>query len=104
MNPLELQMIKEEVKNMDKTQKFLYFESKKKSPTLAVILSLLIPGLGQIYLGRIGKGILFFILTILLSLVLVGFIVWIFNVYDAYKTAEEYNNMLYLTIFSENQN
>ena len=34
-----------------------------KSGVLAVILSLLIPGLGQFYVGQIGKGIMFLILS-----------------------------------------
>lgn len=69
-----------------------------KSSGIAVILSFFIPGLGQIYNGQIGKGILFIIIGFILALsmiVLIGFVLypifWIYNMYDAYKTAEGIN-------------
>ena len=69
-----------------------------KSSGIAVILSFFIPGLGQIYNGEIGKGILFIIIAFMLALttaVLIGFILypifWIYNMYDAYNTAERKN-------------
>ena len=69
-----------------------------KNPGLAAVLSFFFMGLGQIYNGDIGKGILFIILyviSILLWVVLIGFlttpILWIYGVYDAYKTAEKIN-------------
>jgi hypothetical protein len=40
---------------------------KRKNPILALVLSGLLPGLGQIYNNQIPKGILFFALNILLS-------------------------------------
>ena len=39
--------------------------SKRKNPVLAALLSFLLAGLGQLYLGRIRRGILFFILEII---------------------------------------
>jgi TM2 domain-containing membrane protein YozV len=70
----------------------------QKSAGLAVVFSFFIPGLGQIYNGQIGKGILFIIVGAILALtifVLVGFILypifWIYNLYDAYSTAEKIN-------------
>lgn len=72
--------------------------TEKKSSGLAAIASFLIPGLGQIYNGQIGKGIMFMIIGIIFALlmfVLIGFILlplfWIYNIYDAYKTAEKIN-------------
>lgn len=72
--------------------------TEKKSSGLAAIASFFIPGLGQIYNGQIGKGIMFIIIgTIfaLLMFVLIGFILyplfWIYNIYDAYSTAENIN-------------
>lgn len=69
-----------------------------KSSGIAVILSFFIPGLGQIYNGQIGKGILFMIIAFILAIsmiLLIGFILypifWIYNMYDAYKTAERIN-------------
>ncbi len=37
----------------------------RKSPPAAAIMSFLLPGLGQLYLGQTGKGILYFVLLIL---------------------------------------
>ena len=69
-----------------------------KSPGFAAILSFFIPGVGQIYNGEIGKGIIYFIvggICVLLMIVLIGFILYplfdIYNIYDAYKTAEKIN-------------
>ncbi len=72
---------------------------EKKSSGIAAIASFIIPGLGQIYNGQIGKGIVFIIIAIifgLLMIVLIGFILlplfWVYNIYDAYKTAEQINS------------
>ncbi len=69
-----------------------------KSAGLAAVLSFLWCGLGQIYNGQIGKGILFGFLY-LVSLVLIGVgigvvttpILWIWGMADAYGTAERLN-------------
>ena len=68
----------------------------EKSPALAAVLSFLICGLGQIYNGQIGKGILFFIAFVISSAaiwIVIGFLstpaLWIWGIVDAYKTAEE---------------
>lgn len=72
--------------------------AEHKSAGLAAILSFLIPGLGQIYNGEIGKGILFLVVAIIfafLILLLIGiplyFILWIYGIYDAYQGAERHN-------------
>jgi TM2 domain-containing membrane protein YozV len=72
-----------------------------KSPGLAAVLSFLIPGLGQIYCGKIGKGILFLVLAIVsavLIIFLIGIpiyiIVWVINILDAHKTAKRINEGL----------
>lgn len=69
-----------------------------KNPTLAAVLSFLINGLGQVYNGQIGKGILIFvvqIINVLLMSIVIGFIttpiVWIWSIYDAYKEAQRIN-------------
>ena len=90
---------------------------EKKSSGVAAIASFFIPGLGQIYNGQILKGILFIILCgflILLGIIMITFgmlaaigtgnvfagspiiligiilypIFWMYNIYDAYNTAE----------------
>ncbi len=65
--------------------------STGKSPVLAVILSLLIVGLGQLYCGKFGKGALMFFLAVFFSLFSFGlgwFIVAVWSAIDAYSTAK----------------
>ena len=66
------------------------------NPGLAAILSFLICGLGQIYLGLVKKGLILLIAAIIsgfLTIILIGwvtfFIVWIYSIYDAYKSAQK---------------
>ena len=70
----------------------------QKNPGVAAVLSALWVGLGQIYNGQIGKGLLFMVLQILnclLLFIVIGFITvpafWIYGIYDAYKTAQKTN-------------
>jgi TM2 domain-containing membrane protein YozV len=85
-----------------------------KNPGLAAVMSFFIVGLGQIYNGHIGKGLLMIVgyyavliwgwgsfisamfggqggsgLVVFAPFILV--IVWIWNVVDAYKQADKYN-------------
>ena len=94
---MEAMQIKDFVKDMDKTQRIVYYEQKKKNEGIAILLSVIIPGAGQIYLGRVGKGI-----VILLTFWLI--LPWIYGVYDAYKSVKDYNARLYSIIFSSNDN
>jgi len=71
---------------------------ERKNEGLAAILSFLFTGLGQIYNGQIGKGIMFIILGIVcvaLFIILIGIplyiILWVYNIYDAYNTAKKIN-------------
>ncbi len=70
----------------------------QKSPILAAILSFLIIGLGQVYLGLTKKGIILFVLAIVsgfLMLIYIGFIiwflVWVYAIYDGYNSANKIN-------------
>lgn len=70
-----------------------------KNPGLAAVLSFFYMGLGQIYNGQLSKGILFIIaytISCLLIFVIIGFIttpiMWIYGMYDAYKSAEKINS------------
>jgi TM2 domain-containing membrane protein YozV len=74
----------------------------KKNPMLAVILSLLITGAGQIYLGKISRGLSFLGLVILVSILLdgiltfdelliIGVILSVISAWDAYRLAKEIN-------------
>lgn len=69
-----------------------------KSPGIAAVLSFFITGLGQIYNGQILKGLVLMGIQIIngvLMVVIIGFItypiVWIYGIYDGYKTAERLN-------------
>ena len=75
--------------------------SGTKSPVIAAVLSLIIPGLGQAYNGNALKGIgiflgiaIFWIFSLLMYsevLFIVIFILWIIGVYDAYRDAGRMN-------------
>lgn len=76
----------------------MYRPTNNKSTILAAILSFFIPGLGQLYDGKIGRGISFFIvicilyaLYFLIFPLLIGFILWIYCIYDAYHIAKNIN-------------
>lgn len=76
-----------------------------KNPGLPAVMSTFIPGIGQIYNGQIIKGVIFVIMMIatmiLLSshivtlqkniVLIVYLILWIYNIFDVYKTAEKIN-------------
>lgn len=72
---------------------------KKSKPIIAAILSFFWSGVGQIYNGQIRKGLILIagqMINAALMFVLIGFItyplVWIWGIYDAYKTADRFNN------------
>lgn len=72
-----------------------------KNPGLAAILSFFWMGLGQIYNGQIGKGIVFiiaYVISFVLMLVVIGFvttpILFFWGIFDAYKSAERINMAL----------
>jgi len=72
-----------------------------KNPATATILSFFVMGLGQIYNGQIGKGIVFIILyaiSWLLMFVIIGFIttpiLWIWGMIDANRSAKKINEKI----------
>jgi TM2 domain-containing membrane protein YozV len=69
-----------------------------KNPGLAAVLSFFYMGLGQIYNGQIGKGIAFIVMytvSLFLIFILIGLvttpILFIYGMYDAYRSAEKIN-------------
>lgn len=69
-----------------------------KNAGLAAVLSALWCGLGQVYNGQIGKGVVMMVLyvvSIFLIFIVIGFIttpiLWIWGMIDAYKTSERLN-------------
>jgi len=88
----------------------------RKDPLLAIILSFLIPGVGQIYVGRVLRGLVILltlpvmscfltfvlyaavmssrfngmvVVSILATIIMIGFYIW--QIVDAHRLAEEYN-------------
>ena len=68
------------------------------SPILALIISFFLPGIGTVYAGNIMKGLIIFIVAVILgalaTIFLLGIIayilyviVWLYGMYDAYTTA-----------------
>ena len=63
-----------------------------RNPSAAVALSL-IPGLGQVYNGMLVRGIILFVATLLglFIFIIPGVCIWIYSIYDAFRTAEKIN-------------
>jgi TM2 domain-containing membrane protein YozV len=61
-----------------------------KSPGVALLLSFLIVGAGQLYNGQIAKGILMFFGAIVLWFMLLGWIIHIWSWIDAYSVASRH--------------
>lgn len=59
-------------------------KNREQIPALAAVLSFVIAGLGQIYNGQIGKGLLIFFTSWLI-------VPWIIGIFDAYSTAKKIN-------------
>ena len=71
----------------------------RKQPIVSAILSLIFPGLGQLYNGQNKKGIYFLIIAIVsvvLMLLIVGIILyilfWLWSIFDAYSSTVKLNN------------
>ena len=69
------------------------------NPILALIISFFLPGIGTVYAGNKMKGIIIFIIAVILGVLagifLLGIIayilyvlVWLYGMYDAYTTAK----------------
>jgi TM2 domain-containing membrane protein YozV/predicted RNA-binding Zn-ribbon protein involved in translation (DUF1610 family) len=72
--------------------------AQEKNSGLAAILSFLFTGLGQIYNGQVGKGIMYIVIIIVCVLLswliiplILGVLFWVCNIFDAYHTAEMIN-------------
>lgn len=107
------------------TNKQFQYTLEKKSPTTAIILSLLLPSAGHIYTGNAGVGLAFLggeLICLYLAIEeleyqsrkpndrsdlqlyggLVGFVgLRIWEIIDASNSADRYNNELYKKIFNK---
>ncbi|MEX0569328.1 MAG: zinc-ribbon domain-containing protein, partial [Candidatus Njordarchaeota archaeon] len=69
------------------------YSGDRKDPILAAILSFILPGIGQIYVGATTRGVVYIILAIILYALFIipGIIFAIYTMYDAYRLAQQYN-------------
>jgi TM2 domain-containing membrane protein YozV len=72
-------------------ERYLSLTAQSKSPALAALLSFLLVGMGQIYLGQVEKGLTMLgaVLLLMLTVTLgqLGFVILLFNVLDAFLLA-----------------
>ena len=61
---------------------------KEKSPGIAALLSLVIPGAGQMYCEKVGRGFGFLIAVCFTVWILIGIPIWIWCIVDAYNLAK----------------
>lgn len=67
----------------------------RKDGVVAAILSFIIPGVGQMYCGRVGRGIaIFFGVICGFIFIIPGIIVWIWGIFDANDSVKKYNAYL----------
>jgi TM2 domain-containing membrane protein YozV len=85
-------------------QPYDYSYPPQKSPGVAAILALLIPGVGHIYDGKIAEGIIILVLSIVLGVLwwliipaIILFVLWIWQIFDAYNKANRYNQSMQQT-------
>ncbi len=62
-----------------------------KNPSLAILLSILLPGSGQIYLGYVSRGIIILISTLFLLIFTIGLALWILNILDVLLLARQHD-------------
>lgn len=94
-----LQMDQTESFSNENYQNRTHYETPKaqsgaanQSLVLAAALSFFLPGLGQVYNGKIGRGILLNVCYwVGFCLLIPGLIVWVYAMWDAYKEAEKIN-------------
>ncbi len=82
-----------------------YYTLPVKNDGIAIILAFLIPGLGHIYIGRVGEGALYLVISIILGIValaliwliiplILPFIFWIWQIVDVHNKTNQYNSIL----------
>jgi hypothetical protein len=75
----------------DNEEMDLYLEEPQHQPGMALLLSLILCGTGQIYNGEVTKGIIMMVLCFLLWFMLLGWVVHIWSIVDAVIVAERLN-------------
>ena len=80
--------------SMDQGERILLYEVMKKKVGLITLISIFIPGGGQIYQGSYLKGILILLLAWLI-------LPWLYGIYDAHTGASRFNRELLELIYPE---
>ncbi len=78
--------------SVPETAEMVYPANTPKSPALAFLLSFLVIGVGQMYVGQVTKGVALFILALIISVLIVPYAViglWGVAVLDAYFIARK---------------
>ena len=65
----------------------------EKSPFLALVLSFFFPGVGIMYAGRVGLGLVILLLSVFLAVFVIGLIFWIYGMYKGYSMCSENNRL-----------
>ena len=79
------------------------YQEPLKNEGIAALASALLPGAGQIYVGREQRGIVVLIATAVIAMVSVFLffvpyiIFWAWNIFDAHKLAKQYNEAIRTT-------
>lgn len=92
MDAIERMEIQNAVQTMDNNQKTIYYEQKKKNPGLMAGASFVIPGLGQIIMGKLLRGLVILFLCWLV-------LPWLYGIWDAYNMAKSYNADLFMLVY-----
>ncbi len=82
-----------------------YISLPVKSDAVAIILAFLLPGLGHIYIGRVSEGILYMVLSFIITIaaliffwliipLVIPFIFWIWQIIDVNNKTNQYNSIL----------
>jgi len=85
-------MIGDAAESMDPGQKIILYEVMKKRIGMITLISIFIPGGGQIYMGDYLKGLLILLLSWLI-------LPWLYGIYDAHLAAKKFNHELHDLIF-----
>jgi TM2 domain-containing membrane protein YozV len=74
-----------------------YHHHEEKNPLVAALCSVLIPGLGQVYNGELGKGVVICALSLvgIIFLLVPGLMVWMYGAFTAYTVAGKINSGKY---------
>lgn len=64
---------------------------KEINPIIPILLSFFFPGAGQVYNGKLQKGLLILITTVFMTLFFwpIAILIWLYNLYDAYNDSNK---------------